>query len=87
MKPIPQELFNLIKSISPAGAEVIPLSWPYEDEDYNIAVLVPDMMTADENREVETHLLDTITDYDEANGTFTVCMVWPQRDKERAGVR
>jgi hypothetical protein len=38
-------------------------------------------------RMLEDRLLDTIMDYDDMHGTFTICMVWPKHDKERAGVR
>jgi hypothetical protein len=36
---------------------------------------------------IEDYLLDPIIDYDEAHGTYTICMAWPKREKVRAGVR
>jgi hypothetical protein len=84
MKPVPKELLDRIQEGIPIGSEVIPLSWAYEDEDYNIAVLVDD---GEDPRIIEDRLLDPIIDYDEAHGTYTICMVWPTRKKTLAGVR
>jgi hypothetical protein len=84
MKPVPKELLGRIQEVVPIGSEVIPLSWAYEDEDYNIAVLVDD---GEDPRAIENRLLDPIIDYDEAHGTYTICMVWPKRKKMLAGVR
>jgi hypothetical protein len=84
MKSVPKELLERIRETIPAGSEVIPLDWAYEDEDYNIAVLVDD---GEDPRAIEDRLLDPIIDYDEAHGTYTVCMVWPKRKKTLAGVR
>ena len=36
-------------------------------------------------RLAEKHLLDVVSDYDEAHGTFTLCLVWHKRDKALAG--
>ena len=83
MKPVPKELLERIHATIPAGSEVVPLEWTYEDEDYNIAVLVED---GDNPRTIEDRLLDPIIDYDEAHGTYTICMVWPQQKKALAGV-
>ena len=60
------------------------MDWAYEDEDQNIAVFIDDREDA---RQIEDRLLDTIIDYDEAHGTFTVCMVWHKQEKALAGVR
>jgi hypothetical protein len=84
MKPMSKELLERIQEAIPAGAEVIPLDWTYEDEDYNIAVFVDD---GEDPRAIEDRLLDPIIDYDEAHGTYTICMVWPKRKKSLAGVR
>ncbi|MGH8070059.1 MAG: hypothetical protein ACRERE_33410 [Candidatus Entotheonellia bacterium] len=84
MKPVPKELLERIRESIPAGSEVIPLDWVYEDEDYNIAVLIDD---GEEPRIIEDRLLDPIIDYDEAHGTYTICMVWPKGKKTLAGVR
>ncbi len=37
-------------------------------------------------RLTEARLLDIVSDYDEAHGTFTMCLVWNKRDKALAGV-
>jgi hypothetical protein len=84
MKPIPKVLLERIRGSTPAGSEVIPLDWTYEDEDYNIAVLVDD---GEDPRALEDCLLDPIIDYDEAHGTYTICMVWPKLKRTLAGVR
>jgi hypothetical protein len=84
MKPAPKALLERIRNTIPAGSEVIPLGWAYEEEDYNIAVLVDD---GEDPHAIEDRLLDPIIDYDEAHGTYTVCMVWPKRKRALAGVR
>lgn len=84
MKTVPKELLERIRETIPAGSEAIPLDWAYEDEDYNIAVLVDD---GEDPRAIEDRLLDPIIDYDEAHGTYTICMVWPKWKKTFAGVR
>lgn len=84
MKPVPKVLLERIREAIPAGSEVIPLGWTYEDEDHNIVVLVDD---SEDPRAIEEYLLDPIIDYDEAHGTYTVCMVWHKREKALAGVR
>lgn len=84
MKPVPEELLERIRGSIPAGSEVIPLNWTYEEEDYNIAVLVED---GEDPRAIEDRLLDPVIDYDEAHGTYTICMVWPKLKKTLAGVR
>lgn len=42
MKPVPQELLERLHKVVPPEAEIIPLPWAYEHEDYNIAVVMPD---------------------------------------------
>jgi hypothetical protein len=84
MKPVPKELLAHLTEIAPPGSEVIPMDWAYEDEDYNIAVFIDDQEDA---RLIEVRLLDVISDYDEAHGTFTVCVVWHKREKALAGMR
>jgi hypothetical protein len=83
VKPVPQALVKRIKESVPQGSKVILLDWVYEDEDHNIAVFVDDQEDA---RRAEKRLLDEISDYDEAHGTFTLCLVWRKRDKALAGV-
>ena len=31
--------------------------------------------------------LDAVMDYDEAHGTFTMCLVWPKQKRALAGLR
>lgn len=38
---VPQELVELVKKAAPPEAEVTPLTWNYEDEDYTVAVVIP----------------------------------------------
>ena len=42
MKSVPQELRERLQKVAPPEAEVIPLQWAFEQEDYNIAVVMPD---------------------------------------------
>jgi len=42
MKPAPQDLLELVQKTAPPEAEIVPLTWAFEDEDYNIAVVMPD---------------------------------------------
>ena len=84
MKPVPKEMLERIRETILGGSEVVPLDWAYEDEDYNIAVLVDD---GEDPRAIEDRLLNPIIDYDEAHGTYTICMVWPKRKKALARVR
>ena len=87
MKPVPTELVELVKKAAPPAAEVMPLPWAYEHEDYNIAVVVPDTVTYEEARQIEDRLIDAVMDYDAAHGTFTLCIVWREHEKANAGVR
>ena len=86
LKPVPQALLELVKKAAPPEAEIVPLAWAYEDEDYNIAIVMPDTVDLLEAREIEDRLIDAVLDYDAAHGTYTLCMVWPQRDKALAGI-
>jgi hypothetical protein len=87
MKPVPTELVELVKKVAPPEAEVVPLDWAYEHEDYNVAVVVPDAVTYEEARQIEDRLIDAVMDYDAAYGTFTLCMVWREHEKASAGIR
>jgi hypothetical protein len=85
MKPVPQKLLDRLRQVAPPEAEIIPLSWAYEAEDYNIAVMVSDAMDRIAARELEARLVETVMDWDDTHDTFTVCMVWRQQDKALAG--
>ncbi len=87
MKLVPKELLELVHKAVPPEAEIIPLPWPYEDEDHNIAVIVPDALSYEEARQLEDHLIDAVMDYDATHSTFTLCIVWRQREMVSAGVR
>jgi hypothetical protein len=84
MKPVPHVLLEQIQRLAPPDAEVVPLEWAYDGEDYNLAVFVGD---GEDRRALEDRLLDAIMDYDEAHGTFTLCLVWPKQKRTLAGVR
>ena len=86
MKPVPQKLLERLQKIAPPEAEVIPLSWAFEQEDYNIAVVMPDTTDRIAARQLEDRLLDVIMDWDDAHDTFSVCKVWRQEEKALAGV-
>ena len=86
MQPVPEDLLALVKQTAPPEADVVPLLWTYEDEDYNIAIVMPDTVDRLEAHEIEDRLIDVVMDYDAAHGTYTLCMVWPQRDKALAGI-
>ena len=86
MKTVSTELLELVQKAAPPDAEIIPLPWAYEHEDHNIAVIVPDTVAYEEARQIEDRLIDAIMDYDAAHGTFTVCLVWREREKVHAGV-
>ena len=76
-----------MKKAAPPAAEVTPLPWAYEYEDYNIAVVVPDTVTYEEAPQLEGRLIDAVMDYDAVHGTFTLCIVWHEWEKLLAGVR
>ena len=85
MEPVPQALLNLVKKAAPPEAEIMPLPWAFEKEDYNLAVVMPDAVDRLAARQIEDRLLDVIMDYDEAHDTFTVCKVWRAREMARQG--
>ena len=84
MKPVPRLLIEMIQHLAPPGAEVVPLGWAYDGEDYHLAVFVDE---GEDRRALEDRLLDAVMNYDEAHGTFTLCLVWPKQQRTRAGVR
>jgi hypothetical protein len=86
MKPVPQELLELVRKAAPPEAEIVPLAWAFEDEDYNIAVVMPDMIDRLTARQVEDRLIDAVIDWDAAHHTFTLCKVWRQHEMARPGV-
>ena len=86
-KPVPQDLLELVQRTAPPEAHVVPLSWAYEDEDYNIAIVMPDTVARLEARQIEDRLIDAVMDYDAAHGTYTLCMVWREHEKALAGMR
>jgi hypothetical protein len=63
---------------------VVPLDWAFDGEDHNVAVFIDD---AEAPSAIEDHLLDAVMDYDEAHGTFTMCLVWPKQKRALAGRR
>jgi len=86
MKSVPQELLELVKKAAPPDAEIVPLTWAFEDEDYNIAIVMPDAIDRLTVRQIEDRLIDAVIDWDAAHHTFTLCKVWRQHEMARAGV-
>jgi hypothetical protein len=84
-KPVPQDLLELVQKTAPPEADVMPLSWAYDDEDYNIAIVMPDTVERLEARQIEDCLIDAVMDYDAAHDTFTLCMVWREHEMARPG--
>jgi hypothetical protein len=84
MKPVPRALLERLQSLAPPGADVVPLEWAYDGEDYHLAVFVDE---GEDRRALEDRLLDAVMDYDEAHGTFTMCLVWLKHQRTLAGVR
>jgi hypothetical protein len=84
MKPVPHALLERLQQLAPPGAEVVPLEWAYDGEDYHFAVFVDE---GEDRRALEDRLLDAVMDYDEAHETFTMCLVWPKQQRRLAGVR
>ena len=84
MKPVPRGLLERLQDLAPPGTEVVPLDWAYDGEDYHLAVLVDDSI---DRRGLEDRLLDAVMDYDEAHGTFTMCLVWSKAQRLLAGIR
>jgi hypothetical protein len=86
MKVVPQELLELVRKVAPPEADVVPLPWAFEKEDYNLAVVMPDSVDRLAARQIEDRLLDVIMDYDDAHDTFTICKVWREQEMARVGV-
>jgi hypothetical protein len=84
MKPVPRALLERLQQLAPPGADIVPLDWAYDGEDYHLAVFVDE---GEDRRALEYRLLDAVMDYDEAHGTFTMCLVWPKQKRSLAGVR
>jgi hypothetical protein len=77
-------LLERLQHLAPPGAKVVSLEWAYDGEDYNLAVFVDE---GEDRRALEDRFLDALMDYDEAYGTFTLCLVWPKQKRTLAGVR
>jgi hypothetical protein len=77
-KRIPQALLAQIKAALPPSAEVVPLDFTYEDEDYNVAVFVDEGI---DRQKLQDRLYDLIFDYDDAHGTATLCYVWLKSER------
>jgi hypothetical protein len=86
MTSVPQELVELVRQAAPPEADMIPLPWNYEDEDYTVAVVISDAVDRVEARQLQDCLIEVVMDYDDAHGTFTVCMVWHEREKTHVGL-
>ena len=77
-KRVSLTLLKQIQAVVPPNAEVVPLDFSYEDEDYNIAVFVDE----DVDRAcLQDRLYDIIFDYDDTHGTATLCYVWPKSER------
>jgi hypothetical protein len=59
MKPIPRGLLEQIQQLAPPDAEVVPLEWAYDGEDYNLAVFVGE---GEDHRALEDRLLDAVNE-------------------------
>lgn len=77
-KEIPQKLLVQIAAVVPLDAEVLPLNFQYEDEDYNIAVFVSKHT---DDPTLQDRLYDLIFTYDDQHGTSTLCNVWPRSER------
>jgi len=77
-KHVPSTLLKQIKAVVPPDAEVMPLDFRYEDEDYNIAVFVDEGV---DRACLQDRLYDIIFDYDDAHGTATLCYVWLKSER------
>jgi len=86
MEPVPQALLELIKKTAPPESAIVPLSWAFEDEEYNIAIVMPDTVECLEARHIEGRVRDVAMDWDAAHGTVTLCKVWRQYEIARPGV-
>ena len=85
-RPVPKDLLALVRKAVPPEADIMPLAWAYEDEDYNIAIIMPDTVEHLAARQIEDRCIDAVMDYDAAHGTFTVCMVWREQERPLTGV-
>jgi len=63
-----------------------PLAWAFEDENYNIAVVMPDTIDRLTARQLEDQLIDAVIDWDVVHHTITLCKVWRQHEMACAGV-
>jgi|SoiMethySBSTD1v2_1073268.scaffolds.fasta_scaffold676333_1 hypothetical protein len=86
VQPVPQDRIALVQTIAPPEAEIVPLTWVFEDEDYNITVVMPGTVDRPTTRQIEDRLIDAVIDWDAAHHTFTLCKVWRQHEMARAGV-
>jgi len=77
-KRVPKSLLEQIKTVVPPTAEVVPLDFRYDDEDYNIAVFVG---KGTDRKRLQDRLFDLVFDYDDAHGTTTLCYVWPKSER------
>jgi hypothetical protein len=75
---IPKNLLKQIQAVLPPHAEVVSLPFTYDDEDYNLAVFVPEEV---DRAALQDRLYDLVFDYDDTHGTSTLCYVWPTRDR------
>jgi hypothetical protein len=75
---VPKTLLKQIQAALPRGAEVVPLSFRYDDEDYNLAVFAPEEV---DRAALQDRLYDLIFDYDDTHGTSTLCYVWPTSER------
>ena len=77
-KDTPQKLLVQIAAVVPPDAEVVPLNFQYEDEDYNIAIFVGEHT---DGSTLQDRLYDLIFPYDDRHGTSTLCNVWPKSER------
>ena len=83
-KRLPPGLRKLVRDISPRGSEIRRVEPLEDDEDYNIAVVVPDGIPYDEVRQLEARLLRALAAYDYQESDkdhypLTICRVWHER--------
>lgn len=75
---IPKTLLKQIQAVLPQGAEIVSLPFKYDDEDYNLAVFVPEAV---DRAVLQDQLYNLIFDYDDTHGTATLCYVWPTSER------
>ena len=85
-KPVPPELLVRVRQVLPPGAQVLPLPWTYEAEDYHLVLLLPGVVDEATAKAIHDQGLDVIMDYDEAHETYTLCFVRDQRDLATLGL-